>query len=660
MNPAALSTPELFEKLPSILAGPILRRLERNRVCWWLVSTGRFEWRVTLEGETCELQVRYFKLAEHAWCSLIECQTTLPEMQWLEYQLEFKKGEKWTDVTAEQPHLLLPGKQSLGLVRKPKMDVILHGSCRKPHFDGPDGLARVDAELKQLLSETPANALANWPSVLIMSGDQIYTDDVAGPMLKAIHHVIKLLGFPPEEMPGLSSREVHEERPSYYQRQTLLPQSEQRDSIIDILFKGARKPVFTSGNAQNHLITLAEVLAMYLLVWSPTLWQVIGKDWKVLPESLNEKFHSRWRAESQFIEQFTHQLEAVARSLAHVPVAMIFDDHDVTDDWNLSADWEQTAYSNPLSKRMIGNAILAYLVCQGLGNCPERFDEALRDKVREALREPGGQTHDEVVHILIDYDRWNYQWDTEPLLLVLDTRTQRWWSETSPNHPSGLMDWEGMIEMQVNMLGRNSVVMVSPAPIFGVKLIEVIQSIFTWLGRPLVVDAENWMANRSAAETLLNMFRHRRTPAHFIILSGDVHYSFAYRIRIRTGLSRLWRKLSRKKTSAVTTPLRRTLPTDPSIWQITSSGLSNQFPDKLLRFFDRLNNLLYHSTSPLNWFTKRSRLNVIPSKPTPRRSGQRLLNHAGLGKVVLSSEGEPIKISQLGADGRNVDFDPAE
>ncbi len=38
---------------------------------------------------------------------------------------------------------------------------------------------------------------------------------------------------------------------------------------------------------------------------------------------------------------------------------MIFDDHDITDDWNLSARWELTAYGHPFSRRIIGNALLA-------------------------------------------------------------------------------------------------------------------------------------------------------------------------------------------------------------------------------------------------------------------------------------------------------------
>jgi phosphodiesterase/alkaline phosphatase D-like protein len=50
--------------------------------------------------------------------------------------------------------------------------------------------------------------------------------------------------------------------------------------------------------------------------------------------------------------------------MAHLPCLMIFDDHDITDDWNLSAQWEETAYGHPFSRRIIGNALLGYLLCQ--------------------------------------------------------------------------------------------------------------------------------------------------------------------------------------------------------------------------------------------------------------------------------------------------------
>ena len=89
------------------------------------------------------------------------------------------------------------------------------------------------------------------------------------------------------------------------------------------------------------------------------------------------------------------------------------------------------------------------------------------------------------------------------------------------------------MEMQQALLGAKSVVIISPAPMFGVKLIESIQKLFTVVGKPLVVDAENWMAHRGAANTLLQIWRHSKTPGNYVIFSGDVHYSFVYDIVVR-------------------------------------------------------------------------------------------------------------------------------
>ncbi len=168
------------------------------------------------------------------------------------------------------------------------------------------------------------------------------------------------------------------------------------------------------------------------------------------------------------------------------------------------------------------------------------------------------------------------------------------------------MDWEALTDFQQQLLGHDAVVIVSPAPMFGVKLIEAVQRLFSWAGHALLVDAENWMAHRGAAQVMLNIFRHTRTPANYVILSGDVHYSFVYRVVIRG---------------------RRG---GPQLWQITSSGIKNEFPRRLLDLFDRLNRWLYAPRSPLNWLTKRRRVRVEPGCG-PRSAGERLWNGAGIG-----------------------------
>lgn len=55
----------------------------------------------------------------------------------------------------------------------------------------------------------------------------------------------------------------------------------------------------------------------------------------------------RYEKEKRATLQFVEGLSSVRRLLAHIPTAMIFDDHDVTDDWNLNRAWEALAYSGP-------------------------------------------------------------------------------------------------------------------------------------------------------------------------------------------------------------------------------------------------------------------------------------------------------------------------
>ena len=229
-----------------------------------------------------------------------------------------------------------------------------------------------------------------------------------------------------------------------------------------------------------------------------------------------------------------------------------------------------------------------------------------------------------------------------PALVVLDSRTHRWRSDLSSRQPSGLLDWESLTDLQQTLLDREAVLLVSSAPIFGVKLIETIQHLFSWAGSPLVVDAENWMGHPGAASAILNIFRHPRTPQHFVVLSGDVHYSFVYDVKLR--------RRTRLRTGA----------RSPDIWQICSSGLRNTFPSGLLAVLDHGNRWLYSPRSPLNWFTRRRHLRVVPRKPEGLPSGRRLLDASGVGLVELDEHGRPWRIRSLLADGRDVSYVPRE
>jgi hypothetical protein len=602
--------------LPLVLAGPILRRLEPQRLALWLVGSQPLQPEFLLEhpGINPCLRCTVIPVGAHAYIHLLDIHfdLPLPYDAALEYDLRLGNGQGIADWA---PHLLYPGARRPSFVLRERLDQLLHGSCRKPHHPAADGLLCAD----RLLAAAPLPT--ERPALLLMTGDQVYADDVAGPMLRAIHELIAHLGLFDEALDGAlvdSGAALYRHPACYYHRADLLPAQEANETLRERFFGGKRKPIFSSSNADNHLVTFAEVMAMYLLAWSPLPWALLTID---MPPGLTEQRQARYRAELPLITAFADGLGQVARVMAHLPSLMIFDDHDITDDWNLSAQWEQTAYGHPFSRRIIGNALLGYLLCQGWGNDPD----ACAALVGQCQRLGDGR--DELIDELLRFQGWQYALPSNPPLLVLDTRTRRWRSESNLAKPSGLLDWEALCELQQALLDHPSAIIVSPAPIFGVKLIETVQRVFSALGYPLLVDAENWMAHRGAAQVILNIFRHSRTPGHYVVLSGDVHYSFVYEVLIRHGQR------------------------SPHLWQVTSSGIKNEFPRRLLDVLDRLNRWLYSPRSPLNWFTKRREMEVVPRIPSHSKAGERLWNSAGLGQVFFDGEGRPERVCQLNANG---------
>ena len=653
--------------LTDILVGPILRRLTSQQlVLWWLSPykcSGEFHCfsdRDSLASDTSsknksvftkplnDENLTTFRVGEKAVVHLLDVSHNLPVNTYIEYDLlltnsqhSFDKSNSTKCLTDVIPDLSFADKGRPSFIIQEKINNLLHGSCRNPHHASQDSLLAGEQLVEQTLTEPK-----NRPALLMMSGDQIYADHVAGVTLYAIHQVIALLGLNDESFTDVNmatqgitcGSELYQFSEQYFQRELFLPKSTSPASWFRPI---KQNPIFTSTYAHNHVMTFAENMAMYFLVWSPTLWQQVKLEGFEVPA----KYQAIHQQELAAIKDFISGLAKVRRLLAHTPTYMIFDDHDVTDDWNLTAAWEQAAYQDPLAKRIIGNSLFAYWLCQGWGNDPKQFKGDFYQVANAYQQQPEAELQDKFIEYLLKFSHWQYTLESQPKLVVLDSRTRRWRSEHSLDEPSGLMDWEALCELQQELIGHEAILLVSPAPIFGVKVIETIQRIATLAGQPLAVDAENWMAHPGAASTLLNIFKHPKTPQHFVILSGDVHYSFVYDIELR------FRHHS------------------PHIWQITSSGIKNQFPQPLIGCFDHVNRWLYGSYSPLNLFTKRRAMRVKGRKLMFVEQGQsqsevqklklghqRLQPKSGLGYLELNDDGSPHLIADLHCDGTKTIF----
>ncbi|MEZ9649406.1 alkaline phosphatase family protein [Vibrio lentus] len=669
--------PSTTSSLPLLLAGPILRKTTATEVVIWLATSSPLIGRAELYVNETDLveeigqsnveqdQPFYtssleehdsIQVGTHAWVTLIRLQGQFPTNTLLEYDIHTDSGS----LKELAPHLVYNGKSHVEFKISTSADYILHGSCRNPHHPSKDSLVAADNKIAE-------QTVAERPDMLMMSGDQIYADHVAGPTLDAIQQVIQRLGLVGESLPTdsqikkiNSSDALYNSEYHLYQRHHYLPHHTASESMLDRFFPNRGVPIFSSTNCENHLVTLSEFIAMYLLVWSPTLWQCINRE-RLIENNftqggrqLTPTEQQQWRDESVIMDDFIAGLPQVQRLFAHIPTYMIFDDHDVTDDWNLTVGWEHAVDQNQFATQVIGNGLAAYWMCQGWGNKPESFDETFIEQAKQlfvaqplitkqAHNEAGNAVtthsvsniepdkHQAFIEMLSRFEEWHYTIDTSPKVIVLDTRTRRWRSESRMNKPSGLMDWEALIEFQHQLMNQDKVVIVSAAPMFGVKFIETLQKMATTIGKPLVIDAENWMAHPGSANTLISIFTHTKTPTNFVVLSGDVHYSFAYDIKLR------YRRNS------------------PNIYQITCSGIKNQFPAPLLKFCDVCDRLLYSPRSVLNYFTKRKRLKIEKRSPD-NQTFYRLSNRSAIGELRLDSDGKPQAITTLSGDGKVTRF----
>lgn len=619
--------------IPLIIAGPSLRHCDQHHFTLWFVSKQRLSTlHLTLVGaefdrELSGDEVHCIALGQHAFQYLIRLSqdSLLPKDKTLAYRLfDSAHGELFVQLDG----LHYQDETACRFIIKPQIDKLMHGSCRNAHHHSGDALVAADTQMMQ------SSDITERPALLMMSGDQVYVDDIAGPMLYAIGQVIQLLGLHQEQFidaPLVDSSQISYQPAAMYRRHVHLLPKTQYKAKTAIKAWYINHPIFTSSLAENHLVSLNELMALYLLYWSPELWDLIDIPKEVV--GLSKTLSQRWQKEWTELLAFKSGLKQVRRLMAHVPTYMIFDDHDITDDWNLTARWEQAAYGHAFSKRIIGNALIAYTLFQGLGNAPSRFDAEITPDLDAFFKQPSATAQDALIEKLLSFEHWHYSLQTTPKLLVLDTRTRRWRSESNLAKPSGLMDWEALMEFQAELVDKPNVIIVSPAPIYGVKLIETVQRMATLCGGSLLVDAENWMAHPGTANTLLSIFQHRKTPEQFIILSGDVHYSFSYDVSIRFRHG------------------------GPQIYQITCSGFKNQFPEKLLPVFDKLNGWLYGYFSPLNFFTKRKRMSIRGRRPNGERS-KRLVNQSGVGIVEIAADGAPTKIGVLHSDMSETEFLP--
>jgi len=497
---------------------------------------------------------------------------------------------------------------------------IAHSSCRKLHGHGADALASLDSIIKKNVTGTEVDPFKR-PAQLYLTGDQIYADDVCGLLL---NHVGKIDGnslvgqetvqikpkdsatmqdveadtitFPPllrshliKEYAGFSGAgsshliSFEEYCGTYLNYWSLRSWSvdfvkemetiksfdkSKAEKIVDEFYINP-PPETDQGLIPVLQSRINDPSMAFVFKENPT-----DKDDNTLKKSTfdgssNER-RDAWKKDRKksLVKQLKEMsklietIPLIARVMANTPTYMIFDDHEITDDWNISQRWQNQVLSKSLGRDIIRNGLMAYTVFQDWGNQPAEYiatSLSPKSKLIKKISDYGtrianssqlNNLRSQIVNPIEahfgmgdsdgDID-WHYKVDCGPTqAIVLDTRTQRLFP--SLNSPPGLIK-PASIDQQVPATkpfgNAPFTFVVSAAPYFGIQSFEeLIQPMASsivgmttgsktdpgLLAGQLKFDFEAWGMNKTSFQSLLERLANLE---NVIVLSGDVHYGFS-------------------------------------------------------------------------------------------------------------------------------------
>ncbi|HET6529902.1 MAG TPA: alkaline phosphatase D family protein [Actinoplanes sp.] len=238
---------------------------------------------------------------------------------------------------------------------------------------------------------------------------------------------------------------------------------------------------------------------------------------------------------------------------ATVPVAMIFDDHEIIDDWNTSAAWRAEVSEEPWWPERISAGLASYWVYQHLGNLSPA--ELAADPLLHKITSVDDAT--DLLHrfgLAVDRPesaentdqpyQWSYALDLgRTRVVVLDNRCNR---VLTPGHRRMLPDAEWNWFADQARGDYDHLVVGSSLPWL---LPPAIHQAEGWNERRAdssdprraalaerlrrLVDMEHWAAFQHSFGALTALFREvsarDRAPATISVLSGDVHHSYVAR-----------------------------------------------------------------------------------------------------------------------------------
>jgi hypothetical protein len=233
-----------------------------------------------------------------------------------------------------------------------------------------------------------------------------------------------------------------------------------------------------------------------------------------------------------------------------VSTAMVFDDHDVHDDWNISHSWVEQAREHEWWREHIVGALASYWVYQHIGNlAPGHADDQLLQRVKQA--DDAWPILAEFAHAAdrsTDGSRWSYCRDLgRTRLVVIDSRAGRVLDEGRRSMlDEDEWDWlarhfEG--DFDHLLIGTSLPWLLGSGMHYAEAWSEAVAggawgSALAPFGERLrrTADLEHWSAFHESFERLAELIRsvaageRGRAPASVVVLSGDVHHAYLFEV----------------------------------------------------------------------------------------------------------------------------------
>ncbi|HEX8205715.1 MAG TPA: alkaline phosphatase D family protein [Solirubrobacteraceae bacterium] len=443
--------------MPALVLGPVLRFVDETEATVWVETDGP----CVVDVLGCEHKTFHVRGHHYALVHV----TGLEPGSTNEYEVLLDGERVWPDAAPEG----FPPS----VIRTPSQDEparIAFGSCRVsvPHEppyalrkDDDDRGREVDA-LRALALRMRDQPMEEWPSRLLMLGDQVYADEVS-----------------PRTLEFIESRRDTSEPPC--------------EEVADF----------------------EEYTRLYWESWGEPVM--------------------RWL-------------------LSTIATAMIFDDHDVHDDWNISGEWLEDMRELDWWDDRLRGAFSTYWIYQHIGNLEpgHLHDDEVYDKVCSA-----GDGGDVLFPFAIKADRetagtrWSYCRDYGGVrVLAIDSRAGRDFSDGRRCMVDD-REWEWICERLVG--GHDHLVIATTLPVVlgqGLHYLEAWNEAtcagaygewFRPLGEKIrrAGDMEHWASFGESFERLFARIaevgagKHGPAPASIVLVSGDVHHAYLSEIAFR-------------------------------------------------------------------------------------------------------------------------------